>query len=520
MREEETRLLSIGELAARTGMSVKLIRHWSDIGVVPPAGRTPSGYRRYSEEAVARLRLARALRDLGMGMAAIRDVVTSQRGLREVATRHADAIEAQIRTLRLQQAVLRSVTDRRTDIEEFTTMTELARLSATERTAIVHDFVARTMGDIDPSAYRDGLLATMPDLPDHPTAEQAAAWIELGGLVRDPALGAAMRRIAQYAATIAPTTTVDDEQAVRTVERVTDLWTRLVREAMVAGIAADSPTAAPVVAEIVAAWLPTQAEGGADGAEARRRLLAQLETVADPRAERYWQLMCIINGMPVRASIKAEGEWLMTALRANPEPGAREAGLAEVLETPAALEPAALLEACARVLDEVGALVAAVTPAQMGDPTPCADWNVRDLLNHLTYENLMWTGLAQGVPRADFDADHLGDDHVGAFRAAAAGTLAAFGRPGMLTERYGPAPGWRLVEQVLIEMLVHGWDLARATGAPTDLAPDVAEAMLPAVRAIYGDLPRTPGGSFAPAQTPLPGATPADRLATYLGRHP
>ncbi|PZG37930.1 TIGR03086 family protein, partial [Spongiactinospora gelatinilytica] len=501
MRDEGIRLLSIGELAARTGMSVKLIRHWSDIGVVPPAGRTPSGYRRYTEEAVARLRLARALRDLGMDMAAIRDVVTSQRGLREVAARHADAIEARIRTLRLQQAVLRSVTDRRTDIEELTTMTELARMSAAERTAIVHDFVARTMGDVEPSAYRDGLLAVLPDLPDQPTPEQAAAWIELGELLRDPALGAAMRRIAEYAATIAPEDPGDD-QGVGTAERVTDLWTRLAGEAMAAGIAADSPTAAPIVAEIVAAWLPTQGDGGSDGPEARGRLLAQLEAVADPRAERYWQLMCVINGMPVRPSVKAEGEWLMTALRANPEPGAREAGLAEVLETPGALEPAALLKACANVLAEVGALVAAVTPAQMDDPTPCAGWNVRALLNHLTYENLMWTGLAQGVPRADHDADHLGDDQVGAFRAAAAGTLAAFRRPGMLEERYGPAPGWRLVEQVVIEMLVHGWDLARATGAPTDLAPDVAEAMLPAVRAIYGGLPRTPGGSFAPAQEP------------------
>ncbi|WP_344941685.1 hypothetical protein [Sphaerisporangium flaviroseum] len=87
-----------------------------------------------------------------------------------------------------------------------------------------------------------------------------------------------------------------------------------------------------------------------------------------------------------------------------------------------------------------------------------------------------------------------------------------------LEEQYGPAPGWRLVEQVVIEMLVHGWDLATATGRSTDLAPDVAEATLPSVRAIYGDLPRTPGGSFAPAQEVPEGASAADRLAAYLGR--
>ncbi|MDF5756251.1 TIGR03086 family metal-binding protein [Spongiactinospora sp. TRM90649] len=181
------------------------------------------------------------------------------------------------------------------------------------------------------------------------------------------------------------------------------------------------------------------------------------------------------------------------------------------------MTPAELLNGCARILDEVGALVESVAPGQMDDPTPCAGWNVRALLDHLTYENLMWTGLALGSPRADHDADHLGDDHVAAFRDAAAGTLAAFRRPGMLEERFGPAPGWRLVEQVVIEMLVHGWDLAVATGASTDLAPEVG-APMPAVRGIYGALPRTPGGSLGPAREPSPDATPADRLAAYLGR--
>jgi DNA-binding transcriptional MerR regulator len=103
VHDDDTPLLSIGELAERTGLSVKLIRHWSDIGVVPPTGRTPAGYRLYDGEAVARLHLARTLRDLGMDMAAIRDVVNRERGLSEVAALHADALEVRIRTLRLQQ---------------------------------------------------------------------------------------------------------------------------------------------------------------------------------------------------------------------------------------------------------------------------------------------------------------------------------------------------------------------------------------------------------------------------------
>jgi DNA-binding transcriptional MerR regulator len=197
---EETSLLGIGELAERTGLSVKLIRHWSDIGVVPPAGRPAAGYRRYDAEAVARLRLPSTLRELGMGMAVIRDVVNRERGLAEVAAVHADALDVHIRALRLQQAVLRTLSSREPTPEELTMMTDLAKLTAAERISIIHDFVAETMGDLPGSTYRQGLLAATPDLPEEPTAEQIDAWIELGRLVRDPDLQAAMRRMGEYAA--------------------------------------------------------------------------------------------------------------------------------------------------------------------------------------------------------------------------------------------------------------------------------------------------------------------------------
>ncbi|RCG28553.1 TIGR03086 family protein [Sphaerisporangium album] len=525
VRAEETGMLTIGELARRTGLSVKLIRHWSDLGVVPPAARTAAGYRLYDDEAVARLELARTLRELGLGMAAIRDVVTRERGLPEVAAVHADALEALIRTLRLRQAVLRSAHARRSTTEELTQMTRLARLSAAERNTIVEEFLAEAMGDLEPSAYREGILAVMPDMPDEPTAEQVDAWIQLAGLVRDPALRAAMRRMAAYAAEHAAGGPGDAEANARgeaEARRVAELWVRLAGEAMAAGVPADSPAADPVVAEIVAAWLPGQAAGGfapgGDGAEARLRLLEQLEMAADAAAERYWRLMCVINGSPEPPSIAAEGRWLTTALRANPEPRARAASIEATLAQDAAIDPSLMPEVCARVLAEVDVLVAAVSPGRFGDLTPCDGWDVRKLLDHIVYENLMWASLAVGTPRADHDADHLGDDHVEAFRAAARESLAAFRRPGMTERMYGPAPGWRLIEQLVIEMLVHGWDLAVATGRSADLAPDVAEAILPSVRAIYGDLPRTPGGSFAPERPVPPGASPADRLAAYLGR--
>ncbi|TLS42111.1 TIGR03086 family protein [Streptomyces montanus] len=518
---EDTALLSIGEAAERTGLSVKLIRHWSDVGVAPPTRRTSAGYRLYDAQAVARLELARTLRDLGLGLDAIRGVVDRTRGLAEAAAVHADALEAQIRTLRLQQAVLRSVVHRSTTTEEFTIMTKVARLSAAERTAIIHEFVLSTIEDLDVPTYRQGLLAATPNLPAEPTAEQVDAWIELAELVRDPALRTAMRRMAEYSAEHAPGE--HDEQTLRAVQDVTDMWVRRVTAAIEDGIAADSPASEPIVADIVQAWIPTQSgtrrPPDGDGPDARRRLLEQLEVAADTRTERYGQLMCIINGRPPLPSMAVPGQWLMTALRTHSEPGARTAGIAAMVDDQGnTTDPARLLNACTRVLAEVERMVAAVKPQQLSDPTPCADWDVRTLLNHLVWENLLWTSLADGTPRSDFTADHLGGDPAAAFRSAARATLTAFRRPGMTEQHYGPAPGWRLVEQVVIEMLVHGWDLAKATGRPTDFLPDIAETTLPAAQAIYGALPRTPGGSFAPPQPAPAGASATDRLAAYLGR--
>ncbi|MEV6420357.1 TIGR03086 family metal-binding protein [Streptomyces sp. NPDC051662] len=520
----EPLLLSIGAVAERTGLPVKLVRHWSDLGIAPPADRTEAGYRRYGPEAVARLDLARTLRDLGLGLSTIRDVLDRERELSEVATVHADALEARIRTLRLRQAVLRSVARRGADAEELTALDELVRMSAAEREAIVGAFVAGALEDTGTSTFGQGLLAALPELPAEPTAEQVDAWCELSALVRDPALAAALRRMAEYAARYSLASTAEDAGRAQQAEELTDSWVRRVSAAMDSGLAPDSPAADAVVTAVVAEWLPGQSgTPGApdhDGPTARARLLEQLEMAADSRAERYWQLVCVINGRPVRPSLAPTGAWLMTALRTNPTPGARASTLETLYDMPGAPDGpgTGIVDAFAAVLTEVERLVSAVGPDRLADPTPCAEWDVRALLDHLVWENLIWAGLAEGSPPTDHGADHLGADHRAAFRAAASATMTAFRRPGMLERRYGPAPGRRLVEQLLIEMLVHGWDLAIATGQRPDFAEGTVEAVLPSVREIYGALPRTRGGSFAP-EAPVPdGASATDRLAAFLGR--
>ncbi|WP_414507672.1 TIGR03086 family metal-binding protein [Streptomyces sp. NEAU-L66] len=561
MNEDGTGLLTIGELARLTGVPVKTIRSWSDQDLLPPAARTPAGYRLYGPDAPARLEIVRSLRELGIGLTAIRSVLHRERTVAETAEQWADALDAQIRTLRLQSAVLRSVAARGSAAEELPYMTELARLSARERRRIITDFVEDALDGVDAPAYRSGLLAATPDLPDDPTPEQIGAWIELAALVREPELRAALRRLAEYSARTAPpagepdaksepyapeerrapgashTTTeprtaaapdpamqeqAAQEQAAQgqAAARVAELMRVRGEAAVAAGIAPDSPAAEPVIAELVAAWLPTQT-GTADpptedNPAARARLLEQLETAAEPVVERYWQLLCTVTGRPAPPRWDTAGAWTTAALRAHPRPYGLDRSAFD------GTDPDRVLRAYEQVTRDVAALVAAVRPEDLALPTPCAGWSVRQLLDHMVWENLMATSIAEDAPRDDHTADHLGDDHRAAFDDSVRAALAAFTGSGMLRRTYGPyeAPGAMIVQQVVVELLAHGWDLARATGAPTGLAPEAAEETLAAARRIYGAAPRTEGSSFAPERPAPPGASATDRLAAFLGRDP
>lgn len=101
-------LYSIGDLSRRTGLTVKAIRFYSDQGIVPPTDRSPARYRLYGLDALARLSLVRTLRELGLDLASVRKVLEREASITEVAEAHADALDVQIRTLRLRRAVCRT----------------------------------------------------------------------------------------------------------------------------------------------------------------------------------------------------------------------------------------------------------------------------------------------------------------------------------------------------------------------------------------------------------------------------
>jgi DNA-binding transcriptional MerR regulator len=307
-------LYSIGELARRTGLSVKTIRFYSDQGVVPPTDRTPAGYRLYDIDALARLELVRTLRDLGVDLATVQRVLEREITVAEVAAAHAEAVDVQIRTLRLRRAVLRAVAKRGSSPEEMDLMHKLAKLSDEERRRIISDFIDEAFGGLDANPEFVAMMrSAMPELPDDPAPEQVEAWVELAELVADPEFRAAVRRAAEYQAAERAEGTGAD--SVTANKQIAELTREKAGAALKAGHAPESEAARAVVDDL----LPRCAELFArlDGPEFRQWLLHRFETGNDPRMERYWQLLATVNGWPAMEPMTPAFDWLVKAMRAR-----------------------------------------------------------------------------------------------------------------------------------------------------------------------------------------------------------
>ncbi|MER7315748.1 MULTISPECIES: MerR family transcriptional regulator [Streptomyces] len=310
-----TTLYPIGELSRRTGVPVRTIRFYSDAGVVAPTGRSPAGYRLYDLDALLRLELARTLRELGMDLATVRRVLDRRLRLADAAAVHAEAVDVQIRTLRLRRSVLRAVAERGSSPEETTLMHRLTQLSGEERRRLVDDFVEGAFGgnSADPAA-RDMVRAAAPELPDNPTTDQIAAWVELAELLGDEDVRARMGRTPARRADGIPLA-IETEAGAELAE-----YTRqMVTEAREAGIAPDADEAAPLVHDLVRRYARTLARD--PDPEFREWLTRRFEAgVPDPCVERYWRLVWRVNGWQVLPNQIPVYPWLVRALRGRETP--------------------------------------------------------------------------------------------------------------------------------------------------------------------------------------------------------
>lgn len=177
-------------------------------------------------------------------------------------------------------------------------------------------------------------------------------------------------------------------------------------------------------------------------------------------------------------------------------------------------------------LERTGVTVRGIGADQWGLPTPCDGWDVRYLLNHVVSGNLWARELAAGRTIEEvgdrLDGDMLGGDAVEAYVASAQVAADVFEAPGAMEAAcavsYGPVPGEVYCGHRFIDVLVHGWDLAKATGQDTALPTDLCEACIevlePQLEMLRGS------GAFGSGVEVHPDDDAQTRLLAMLGRRP
>ncbi|WP_432985642.1 MerR family transcriptional regulator [Dactylosporangium sp. CA-233914] len=301
--------MNIGELSRLTGLPVKTIRYYSDVGLVPEAERSRAGYRQYDHGSIVRLEFVRTLRELGLDLATIRQVLERGADLREVAAAHADALGAQIRVLRLRRAALRAAAGRDATPADLERLARIAQAGADERRRIVEEFFDSIFSDISDSEesreFTTRLRRVPADLPHEPTDEQVDAWIELAEMLREPDFRERLREMGRRSfapgtARVVPTDAAEITWFIDLVEQAQDRG---------------RPGPAAVVDEVMARW--ARAAGREDGPQLRREVDESLDLSIEPRAERYWQLMASINGWPPVPARMHRWAWFHSALKAT-----------------------------------------------------------------------------------------------------------------------------------------------------------------------------------------------------------
>jgi uncharacterized protein (TIGR03086 family) len=147
--------------------------------------------------------------------------------------------------------------------------------------------------------------------------------------------------------------------------------------------------------------------------------------------------------------------------------------------------------------------------------TPCDEWNVRTLMNHMLDTQHYFVGAARGEevsPPSPKPPELLSDDPVRDFDRARAATLSTFGEPGVI-EKTGPSLGIAFADQLL-----HGWDLAKATAQDATMPEGLSAAAYEMIHGRFTDDQRK--GVFNPEVAVGSDASAQDKLLAYTGRDP
>jgi uncharacterized protein (TIGR03086 family) len=172
-----------------------------------------------------------------------------------------------------------------------------------------------------------------------------------------------------------------------------------------------------------------------------------------------------------------------------------------------------LLDLYRRASDWTDEKIAGAT--RLDAPTPCDEWDVRTLLNHMleTQRYFLHAGRGQeATPPGPTPPALISDDPVRDFTQVQDEIVSVFSEAGVL-EKTGPMLGIAFADSLL-----HGWDLARSSGQGTEMPAGLAEAAYEMIHGRFDDEQRK--GMFKPEVAVPKDASPQDRLLAYTGRNP
>jgi uncharacterized protein (TIGR03086 family) len=206
--------------------------------------------------------------------------------------------------------------------------------------------------------------------------------------------------------------------------------------------------------------------------------------------------------------------WPSSAAHASSDRGSTEETVVDSLQ---------LLQ---RVVNETTTVVNDVADDQLGNPSPCVGWTVRDVINHITGGATLFAISAEqgSVPDEELGrlmgGDNLGADYKAAWAAAADRAMHAFGEPGVLEKTvklpFGEMPAGVALNIAVFDVLTHATDIARATGQTVD-DTELIESALEVGHQMIGPELRQPG--VFDAEQPVAADAPAqDRLLAFAGR--
>lgn len=185
------RLLKIGELANLSGVPVKTIRYYSDIGLLPPSSTSEAGFRYYSGPDAARLTLIRSLRESGIGLKRIQELFQNELDISTALTLQLHQIDSKISHLQDQKILLQTVLehDEQDLLESLNNAQALNHLDSKGRKHFLNRQLLKALPEVQPGEnwksrlwlWQDGILR----LPETISGNQVRAWLELAELVLD-----------------------------------------------------------------------------------------------------------------------------------------------------------------------------------------------------------------------------------------------------------------------------------------------------------------------------------------------